>query len=67
MIDAAASDSTAFAATGGGNLTIENLTFRNAPADGVMVQVPADAQGTLEVTLRNVVPRRQQGTWPAGE
>ncbi len=61
VIDAAAADSTAFAATGGGNLTIENLTFRNAHADGVMVQVPAEAQGTLEVTLRNVVLADNKG------
>ena len=61
VIDASQADSTAFAATGGGNLTIENLTIRNSPADGVMVQVPADAQGTLEVTLRNVVLADNKG------
>ena len=39
-------------ATGGGDLTVSDLTVRNAPAEGIAVEVPATATGTLRLALR---------------
>jgi hypothetical protein len=44
----------AFLATGGGNLAVFNLTVRNAPAEGISVDVPHYATGTIQVLLFNV-------------
>ncbi len=44
----------AFLATGGGDLTISRLTVRNAPAEGVAVEVPANATGEISVSLERV-------------
>ncbi len=44
----------AFLASGGGNLAVSGLDVRNAHAEGIVVQVPADARGTLRVSLFNV-------------
>ena len=44
----------AFRATGGGDLAIRNLTVRNAPAEGISVDVPVGAQGTIHVSLFKV-------------
>ena len=44
----------AFLASGGGNLTVSGLNVRNAHAEGIVVQVPTDATGTLRVSLFNV-------------
>lgn len=41
--------------TGGGNVRVSDLTIRNAPGNGMVVVVPADARGTLQVDLRNTV------------
>ena len=54
VIDAAGTGGTGLLVTGGGDLSIENLTVRNAPAEGVTIQVPAAATGTLKVTLKDV-------------
>lgn len=44
----------AFRATGGGSLAVLGLTVRNAPAEGVEVQVPPTATGTLRLLLAGV-------------
>ncbi len=43
-----------FRVSGGGNLVVSQLTVRNAPAEGITVQVPATATGTLRVSLFQV-------------
>ena len=45
----------AFRASGGGNLTIRRLTVRNAPGEGIVVDVPATSVGIKRVTLSRVV------------
>lgn len=44
----------AFLADGGGDLTVTRLTIRNAPGNGLQVEVPADASGTQALTLERV-------------
>ena len=46
--------SAAFRSIGGGDLTISRLVVRNATAEGIDVQVPAGAAGTVYVTLSRV-------------
>lgn len=41
-------------ARGGGDLTLEALTLRDGGARGLWVDVPPDASGTVQVTLRRV-------------
>jgi len=53
-IDGAAAGGAAFTATGGGDLTVIALTIRNAPGEGVRVEVPASATGTITVSLSDV-------------
>jgi hypothetical protein len=45
---------TAFTIDGGGNISIQGLTVRNAPDVGIAVVVPDASTGTLAVTLRDV-------------
>ena len=45
----------AFVANGGGDLEIRFLTIKNAPGEGIEVQVPPGATGTQRVRLFNVV------------
>lgn len=61
VIDGGAARGTAFLANGGGDIALEGLTFRNADGEGVAVQVPADARGTIRVTLRNVTITGNKG------
>ena len=44
----------AFVASGGGSLAVSGLTVRNALAEGIVVQVPPSATGTIRVSLVNV-------------
>ena len=44
----------AFRATGGANLTVSNLMVRNAPAEGIVVDVPRNATGTILLSLSKV-------------
>jgi hypothetical protein len=37
--------------TGGGNLALRRMSVRNAPAEGVAVEIPPTATGTIEITL----------------
>lgn len=53
-IDASAAGASGFVATGGGDLEIIGLTVRNAAGQGIEVQVPAAATGTIRVALMNV-------------
>jgi hypothetical protein len=48
-------------ATGGGDLTISNITLRRGPENGLTVAVPATASGTQKVTLRNVTVLNNKG------
>ena len=61
----------AFLATGGGDLAISRLTVRDAPAEGIAVEVPADATGTAaRLALSRRDPRqprpRRAGQRPGG-
>jgi hypothetical protein len=44
----------AFLATGGGDLAVSRLAVRNGPAEGIAVEVPSGATGTLYVSLFRV-------------
>lgn len=51
--------------TGGGNVRVSDLTIRNAPGNGMVVLVPADARGTIQVDLRDtrVAGNGLHGVW----
>ncbi len=51
----------AFRATGGGDLALVALTVRRAPAEGVDVQVPLSATGTVRVWLGGVTIADNKG------
>jgi hypothetical protein len=53
-IDGANAGGPAFRMTGGGSLTVRNLTVRNAPAEGLSIEVPSSATGTVRVQLVDV-------------
>lgn len=44
----------AFRTTGGGDLTVRDLTVRNAPGEGIDVEVPPTASGLIRVSLAGV-------------
>ena len=44
----------AFVASGGGSLAVSSLKVRNSLAEGIVVQVPPTATGTIRVSLVNV-------------
>ncbi|MFO8173705.1 MAG: hypothetical protein R6T96_05435, partial [Longimicrobiales bacterium] len=44
----------ALVVSGGGDLTIEKMTFRNASENGIFVEIPHDATGLVTVTLDQV-------------
>ncbi len=60
-IDAAAAGDDALRFTGGGNLRISSLTVRNSAQEGIDVEVPSGATGTVEVTLVNVAIEDNKG------
>jgi hypothetical protein len=60
-LDAAGAGGAAFIANGGGNLTVQELTVVNAPAEGIDVEVPATASGTIRVSLDDVEVRGNAG------
>ncbi len=60
-IDAAGSGDDALLFTGGGDLRISSLTVKNAAQEGIDVEVPAAATGTVEVTLVNVTIADNKG------
>jgi len=53
-LDASGAGGTAFLADGGGDLKLIGLTVKNADGEGVSVQVPLAATGTIRVALENV-------------
>lgn len=61
VIDGAGAGGPAFAATGGANLTIADLTIQNAPAEGIDVEIPAEATGTIRFALSGVTIRDNKG------
>ena len=54
IVDGRNADGPAFRTTGGGDLTVVKLTVRNAPAEGIAVEVPSSATGTVRVELLDV-------------
>lgn len=57
VIDGAALDPAAaavFVANGGSDLTLSGLTFRNAPQQGLAVEIPAGSSGIKKIALINV-------------
>ena len=61
VIDGAGAGGVAFLATGGASLTIEDLTVQNAPAEGIALEVPAAATGTIKVKLSHVIIKDNKG------
>ena len=55
IIDGTNANAAAFVANGGGDLTVRHLTVRGAPGEGINVEVPGEATGTIGVTLFHVV------------
>ena len=53
-LDGAKAPGPAFVATGGGDLAVTGLTVRNAQTEGILVEVPPSATGTIRVSLVNV-------------
>ena len=53
-LDGARAAGPAFLATGGASLTVSGLDVRNAQAEGIAVEVPATATGTIRLALFNV-------------
>ena len=47
--------------SGGGNITISDMSLINAPNRGIVVDVPAGATGTVTVKMRHVTVRRCDG------
>lgn len=43
-----------FTISGGGELTLRNLTVKNAPGTGITVAIPATAHGVIRITLDDV-------------
>lgn len=60
-IDAGAAAGTALLFTGGGDVRIGSLTVKNAAGEGIDVEVPAAATGTLKVSLINVTVADNKG------
>jgi hypothetical protein len=61
IIDGANAGGPAFIANGGGDLKVSELTFRNSPAEGIDVEVPAAATGTISVRLDRVTIADNEG------
>ena len=53
-LDGSKAAGAAFLATGGGDLAVTSLKVRNAQTEGILVQVPLLATGTIKVSLVNV-------------
>jgi hypothetical protein len=53
-LDASAAGGPALIATGGGDLHLANLTVANSPKEGIDIEVPAAATGTITVSLDDV-------------
>jgi hypothetical protein len=60
-LDGANAGGPAFRMTGGGDLTVVNLTVRNAPAEGLSIEVPSNATGTVRVRLADVTIANNAG------
>lgn len=57
VLDGAGVATDAFASTGGGDLELRGITVRNAPEDGVWVEIPAGATGVVSIRLHEVTIR----------
>jgi hypothetical protein len=51
----------AFLATGGGDIVVSRLTVRDAPGEGIAIEVPPTATGTLHVSFFRVEIRGNRG------
>lgn len=58
---AAIASGPALLTTGGGDVTVLGLTVRRAPAEGIAIEVPPTATGTLRVNLAGVTILDNQG------
>jgi hypothetical protein len=54
VLDGTEAAGPAFRATGGGDLSVTAVTVRNSPAEGISVDVPTNATGTIRVSLFRV-------------
>ncbi len=54
VLDAAGTGGVGLLVTGGGDFTLKSLTVRNAPAEGVTVEVPAASTGTIRVVFKDL-------------
>jgi hypothetical protein len=61
VLDGANAGGPAFAATGGANLTLSHLTVQSAPAEGIAVEIPSNASGTISVRLNDVTVADNKG------
>ncbi|MEQ1855157.1 MAG: hypothetical protein ABL963_01740 [Longimicrobiales bacterium] len=53
-VDGSRASAAAFTVTGGGDLALAHLTFRGAPGEGVLVEVPSTATGVVNVSLTDI-------------
>jgi len=67
ILDGRNAGGTAFVVSGGGDLSVSDLTVRNAPAEGITYAVPGGATGTLRIVLDNVTIQNNvgHGVWIA--
>ncbi len=54
IIDGTDAGGSALVADGGASLKIKDLTVQNAPGEGIAVEIPLTATGTIKVTLERV-------------
>lgn len=60
-LDAAQAGGAALIATGGANMTIQDLTVRNSIAEGIDIEIPSSATGIINVTLNNLTVMDNKG------
>lgn len=53
-LDGTSAGAAAFMVTGGGHLRVSDLLVRNAPAEGIHVEVPDNATGTIQLVFSGV-------------
>lgn len=61
VLDASAAAGPAFRATGGASLSFSRLTVQGSVAEGIDIQVPGSATGTVQLELDRVVVRDNRG------
>lgn len=61
VLDATDANGPAFRSTGGANLSFTRLTVQGSPSEGIDIQVPATATGTVQLELDRVVVQDNRG------